>query len=54
MPSFWMKAKFVGSSQFGLQLSNPNVHSRSLMWSDAHQWVLSQLMLSKNGASPGG
>jgi hypothetical protein len=53
-PSFWMKAKFVGSSQFVLQLSKPNVHSRSLMCSDAHQCELSQLMLSKNGALPGG
>jgi hypothetical protein len=49
-----MNAKFVGSSQPALQLSKLNVHSRSLMWSEAHQCVLSQLMLSKNGASPGG
>src|SRR5205823_13776002 len=53
-PSFWMKAKLVGSSQAVLQWPKCNVHSRSLMWSEAHQCELSQLMLSKNGASPGG
>ena len=53
-PSLWMKAKLVGSMQFGLQWWKRAVHSRSLMCSDAHQWALSQLMLSGNGANPGG
>ena len=53
-PFVWMNAKFVGSSQLVLQLANPSVHSRSLMCSDAHQWVLSHEIESANGAKPGG
>lgn len=53
-PFFWIHAKFVGSTQALLHLWKPTVHSRSLMCSEAHQCALSQLMLSKNGASPGG
>src|SRR5579863_6263242 len=49
-----MNAKFVGSSQFGLQMAKFTVHSASLMCRDAHQCVLSQRMVSGNGASPGG
>ena len=53
-PSIWMKAKLVGSMQFRLQFVNPAPHSRLLMCSEAHQWVVSQLMLVMKGASPGG
>src|SRR6516164_3391888 len=53
-PLVWMKAKFVGSAQLLLQLAKFTVHSRSLMCSDAHQNLLLQLMLSTNGAAPGG
>src|SRR5215472_4255408 len=53
-PLVWMNAKFVGSSQCRLQLAKLTVHSASLMCSDAHQWVPSQLMLSLNGPCPGG
>src|SRR5215469_15319000 len=53
-PLVWMNAKFVGSMQLLLQLAKFVVHSASLIWSDAHQWVLSQLTLSMNGAIPGG
>src|SRR5262249_19202508 len=48
-PLVAMKAKFVGSMQLPLQLAKFTVHSRSLICSEAHQWVLSQLMLSTNG-----
>ena len=53
MPSRWMNAKLVGSSQFVLQFTKPSWHSRSLMCSDAHQWVLSHETESANGAKPG-
>src|ERR1700674_1373039 len=53
-PSVWMKAKLVGSMHALLQLAKFSVHSRSLMWREAHQWVLSQLRLSTNGANTGG
>ena len=53
-PLVWMNAKFVGSSQFVLQLAKFVVHSRSLMCSDAHHARLLQLTLSMNGAMPGG
>ena len=52
-PFVWMNAKFVGSMQLLLQVANPAEHSRSLMWSDAHQCVLSHDSLSTNGANPG-
>src|SRR5271169_6225249 len=54
MPSRCTKAKFVVSSQLGLHDTKPNVHSSSLMCSDAHHDVLLQLTESMNGASPGG
>src|SRR5215831_18443482 len=53
-PLVWMKAKFVGSMQLLLQLPKFTVHSASLICSDAHQCLLLQLMLSTNGAIPGG
>jgi hypothetical protein len=49
------KAKLTGSTQLLLQGPDPlPVHSRLSMLSAEHQWVLSQLMLSANGAKPGG
>src|SRR5437764_9989653 len=54
-PLVWMKAKLTGSTQLLLQGPEPlPVHSRLSMVSAEHQWVLSQLMLSANGANPGG
>ncbi|MBO0824173.1 MAG: hypothetical protein J2P27_09985 [Actinobacteria bacterium] len=53
-PLVWMKPKLTGSMQFGLQVAKFRLHSRLSMVSAAHQCVLSQLMLSANGASPGG
>src|ERR1700694_4748147 len=53
-PSVWMKAKLVGSMHALLQLAELSVHPWTLLWRDAHQWVLSQLRLSTNGANPGG
>jgi hypothetical protein len=48
-----MKAKFTGSSQFWLQVLPSAEHSRLSIVSAEQQWVLSQLMLSANGAKPG-
>src|SRR5260370_30346568 len=45
----WTNAKLTGSVQFGLQLPLAS-HSRLSMFSAEHQCVLSQLMLSENGA----
>src|SRR5579859_4373843 len=53
-PFVWMNAKLVVSSQLLLQLAILNVHSSSLMCSDAHHCVALQLTFSINGASPGG
>ncbi len=53
-PLCWMNAKFAGSSQSGLQNEPSAVHSRLSIVSAEHQCVLSQLMLSTNGANPGG
>src|SRR5580704_11684785 len=53
-PFVWMNAKLVVSLQLLLQLTKLNVHSASLMCSDAHHCVLLQLTFSMNGASPGG
>src|SRR5215472_8175404 len=52
-PLVWMKAKLVGSGQLKLQVWLI-WHSRLSMVSAEHQWVLSQPMLSTNGAMPGG
>ncbi len=54
LPSCWMNAKLTGSMQLSLQTDPSAVHSRLSMFSAEHQWVLSQLMLSENGANPGG
>ncbi len=54
-PSRWTKAKLTGSTQLLLHGPDPlPVHSRLSMFSAEHQCVLSQLMLSANGANPGG
>jgi hypothetical protein len=54
-PPVWMNAKLTGSGQRGLQWPLPLPwHSRLSMFSAAHQWVLSQLIASENGANPGG
>ena len=53
-PSLWMKAKLTGSTQLLLQLAKAAMHSRLSMFMAAHQRVPSQLMLSTNGAWPGG
>ena len=53
-PFIWMKAKFVGSVQLGLQKVKPKVHSALLICSEAHQWVVSQLICVMNGEKPGG
>ena len=47
------KAKLTGSGQLLLQVDPSGLHSRLSMFSAEHQWVLSQLMLSANGANPG-
>src|SRR5689334_11545737 len=52
-PLVWMKAKLIGSTQLLLQ-TPVVVHSSESMVSAAHQWELSQLMPSANGANPGG
>ena len=52
-PFRWMNAKFTGSMQLLLQVP-PASHSTLSMLSAEHQWVLSQLMESENGANPGG
>ena len=49
-----MKAKFTGSMQLLLHGPAGPVHSRLSMVSAEHQCVLSQLMVSANGAKPGG
>ena len=55
LPSVWMKPKLTGSTQLLLQGPDPSpVHSRLSIVSAEHQCVLSQLMLSANGAKPGG
>src|SRR5580700_4612021 len=56
-PLVWTKAKLTGSVQLLLHpvVANPLPrHSRLSMLSAEHQCVLSQLMLSLNGAKPGG
>ena len=53
-PSVWMKPKLTGSTQLLLQVPDRRpVHSRLSIVSAEHQCVLSQLMLSANGAKPG-
>jgi hypothetical protein len=52
-PSVWMNAKFTGSMQLLLQVPAA-LHSTLSMLSAEHQWVLSQLIESANGAKPGG
>jgi hypothetical protein len=52
-PSRWMNAKLTGSKQLSLQVEPSGLHSRLSMLSAEHQWRLSQLMLSANGAKPG-
>ena len=49
-----MKPKLTGSMQSLLQVPIVPAHSRLSMVSAEHQCVLSQLMLSANGAKPGG
>ena len=54
-PLVWMKPKFTGSMHCALHGPDPlPLHSRLSMLSAEHQCVLSQLMLSANGAKPGG
>src|SRR5271166_3145809 len=54
-PFVWMKAKLTGSMQLLLHEPDPSpVHSKLSMLSAEHQCLLSQLMLSENGAKPGG
>ena len=53
-PSRWMNPKFTGSGQSLLQLVPSGLHSRLSMFRAEHQCVSSQLMLSANGANPGG
>src|SRR6516162_2497347 len=54
-PLVWTQAKLTGSTQLLLQLPLPLPwHSRLSMLSAEHQWVLSQLVPSMNGAKPGG
>jgi len=54
-PFVAMKAKLTGSTQLLLHEPDPlPVHSRLSMVSAEHQCELSQLMLSANGAKPGG
>src|ERR1022692_4502197 len=54
-PLSWMNPKLTGSTQSLLHGPEPvPVHSRLSMLSAEHQCVLSQLMLSENGAKPGG
>ncbi len=52
-PFVWMKAKLTGSMQLLLHVP-PASHSTLSMVSAEHQWVLSQLIESSNGANPGG
>ncbi len=52
-PSRWMNAKFTGSMQLLLHVPLAS-HSTLSMLSAEHQWVLSQLIESSNGANPGG
>jgi hypothetical protein len=52
-PLVWRKAKLTGSTQLLLQ-TPVVVHSSESMVSAAHQWALSQLRPSANGANPGG
>src|SRR5689334_7954144 len=56
-PFVWTNPKLAGSMHLLLQVFGAipfPVHSRLSMVSAEHQWVLSQLMLSANGANPGG
>src|SRR6516164_2901683 len=53
-PLVWIQPKFTGSMHLLLQLPLPLPwHSRLSMVSAEHQWVLSQLIESANGAKPG-
>src|SRR5215468_84383 len=53
-PLVWTQAKLTGSTQLLLQLPLPLPwHSRLSIVSAEHQWVLSQLVASTNGAKPG-
>src|SRR6516165_8546828 len=52
-PLVWTKAKLIGSTHLLLQVPE-TVHSSESIVSAAHQWLLSQLMPSANGANPGG
>ena len=52
-PFRWMKAKFTGSMQLLFICRALSASSESML-SAAHQWVLSQLTESANGAKPGG
>ena len=52
-PFLWMNAKLTGSMQLSLQLPAASQATLSMV-SAEHQWVLSQLIESSNGANPGG
>src|SRR5436305_5736086 len=52
-PFRWMNAKFTGSTQLLFMCPAASASSESMV-SAAHQWVLSQLTESTNGAKPGG
>jgi hypothetical protein len=52
-PLLWRKAKLTGSTHLLLQ-TPVVVHSSESIVSAAHQWALSQLRPSANGANPGG
>src|SRR5215467_1361426 len=52
-PLVWRKAKLIGSMQLLLQVPE-KVHSSESIVSAAHQWLLSQLRPSTDGANPGG
>ena len=53
IPSVWMNAKFTGSMQLSLHVPAA-LHATLSMVSAEHQWELSQLIESENGAKPGG
>ena len=54
-PLVWIQPKLTGSMQSLLHGPAPvPVHSRLSIVSAEHQCALSQLMLSSNGAKPGG
>ena len=52
-PLVWTKAKLIGSVHLLLQVPE-TVHSSESIVRAAHQWLLSQLRASANGANPGG